>query len=156
MKVAVNTKFLGMADISSSWSLPLNSPNGSFDIKGAVGPFNGVKLNPVIEPLGMGSIRSGNISSYTFKMHGNDLLAEGECIMIYDNLKVKLLKNTGDSNNLQKKTITTALANVLIKDKNKASDPRKGNMAFKRVTTKTFFNLVWKSIFAGAKSSVKP
>ena len=156
MTMTTTCKFLNTADISAVWKLPLNSPNGSFEITGKVGPFNGTKLNPVIEPLGMGSVKSGDINSYNFNMHGTDLRADGECTLIYDGLKIKLLKNTGDSNNLQNKKLTSLVANVIIKDKNPpspGSTPRKGDMGFKRVTTKTFFNLVWKSIFAGAKSS---
>lgn len=157
MKVLVNTKFLGIANISSEWNLPLSEGYREFKIKGTVGSFNGIYLNPVIEPLGMASIHSGNIAAYSFNMHGNDFGTQGECVMLYDNLKIKLLKNTGDNRNtLKSKIFTTALANVLIKDQNTATSPRKGNMAFKRATTKTFFNLVWKSIFAGAKSSVRP
>ncbi len=155
MTLTANCIFLNMAAITSSWKLALNSPNGEFALTGKVGPFNGTKLNPVIEPLGMGSIRSGNISSYTFSMKGTDLRADGDCILLYDNLKIKLLKNTGDSNELKKKGVTSLVANLFIKDKNDAANPRRGDMGFKRVTTKTFFNLVWKSIFAGAKSSTR-
>lgn len=156
MKMVATTKFLNMADVYSEWTFPLSSPNGSFAITGKIGPFNGTKLNPVIEPLGMGSIRSGSIKSYTFNMKGDDLRADGTCTMLYEDLKIKLLKNTGDSNELKKKSVTSFIANVFIKDKNPSgSTVRTGDMGFKRVTTKTFFNLVWKSIFAGAKSNAK-
>ena len=156
MTMAVTCSFLNMAAISSHWSFPLNSPNGSFNINGEISAFDGTKLNPVIEPLGMGSIKSGNIKSYTFNMNGTDLKAAGTALLLYDNLKVKLLKNTGDSNQIKKKSITSFVANILIKDKNPSNGKtRKGNMAFDRVVTKTFFNLVWKSLFAGAKSSVR-
>ncbi len=156
MTMTVKCKFLNMADISSEWKMPLNSTNGTFSINGNVGAFDGVKLNPVIEPLGMGSIKSGNIRSYNFNLAGNDLKAQGNATMIYDGLKIKLLKNTGDSNRLTKKGVTSFVANILIKDKNPSGDsPRKGNMVFDRSLTKSFFNLVWKSIFAGAKSSTR-
>ena len=82
--------------------------------------------------------------------------ADGDAILLYDNLKIKLLKNTGDSNNLEKKGVTSLLANVLIKDKNPSGGKtRKGDLAFTRSVTKSFFNLVWKSIFAGAKTSLR-
>lgn len=154
MTMKVTAKFLDMAETNSSWILPLNAADGSFEIMGTIGPFSGPKLNPVIEPLGMGTIKSGNIKSYRFDMHGNDMKAWGECTLLYDHLKIRLLKNTGDT--IKNKTALSLLANVLIKDQNPSgNNVRKGSMAFNRVMTKTFFNLVWKSIFAGAKSSTK-
>ncbi|MEJ7610141.1 MAG: hypothetical protein WKF88_03070 [Ferruginibacter sp.] len=156
MIMKVNCKFLNMANISSVWTLPLNSPNGAFEIRGNVGPFDGTKLNPVIEPLGMGSVNSGNIKSYVFAMQGENLKADGEALLLYDHLKLKLLKNTGDSNKLETKGVTSFVANILIKDKNPSGGyTRKADLGFKRVMTKSFFNLVWKSIFAGAKTSIK-
>ncbi len=155
MTMTATCKFLNMADIYSTWKLPLTSSNGSFSISGKVGSFRGELLNPVTEPLGMGSIKSGNIHSYTFNMHGDDFKAEGEAVLIYNDLKINLLKRT-DEGDLKNKDLVSAAANIFIKDKNTAGDnARKGNMSFKRVTTKTFFNLVWKSIFAGARSTVQ-
>ncbi|MEP6711644.1 MAG: hypothetical protein ABJA37_04465, partial [Ferruginibacter sp.] len=156
MVMTAKCKFLNMAAISSEWKMALNSPNGSFNITGDIGPFDGTKLNPVIEPLGMGSVKSGNIHSYNFNLAGDDLKAQGDALLLYDNLKIKLLKNTGDSNNLKKKGIISFVANILIKDKNPSNGvTRKGNMTFGRTITKSFFNLVWKSVFAGAKSSIR-
>ncbi len=155
MVMTAKCKFLNMADISSEWKISLNSPNGSFNITGNVSAFNGTQLNPVIEPLGMGSIKKGNIQSFIFTLAGDDLKAQGSAVLLYDDLKIKLLKNTGDSNNLKKKGVTSFVANILIKDKNpSAGVTRKGKIAFGRSVTKSFFNLVWKSIFAGAKKSI--
>ena len=156
MTVNVTCKFLNMADISSVWRLPLNPANGEFSISGKVGSFDCTKLNPVIEPLGMGSIKSGIINSYNFNMQGTDTKASGDALMLYNDLKIKLLKYTGDSNNLQTKGITSFAANILIKDKNPAQgNTRQGKLDYTRTMSKSFFNLVWKSIFAGAKTSVR-
>ncbi len=154
MTVNVNAKFLGIADISSAWNLPLNTQNGAFSMTGKVGAFYGTKLNPVIEPLGMGSVNTGRINSYTFNMQGTDLHATGDALMLYEGLKIKLLKT--NSTGIEKKGVTSFVANVLIKDNNPSGGKtRRGNLAFKRVITKSFFNLVWKSIFAGAQTSIK-
>ena len=154
MNVSLTAKFLDMADISSVWNLPLDTQNGTFSMSGKVGAFDGTNLNPVIEPLGMGSVIGGRINSYTFNMRGTDLNATGEAVMLYEGLKIKLLKNSG--NIIEKKGVTSLVANLFIKDKNPSGGKtRKGNMAFQRVIPKSFFNLVWKSIFAGAQTSIK-
>ena len=156
MSVNISCKFLNIADITSLWKLPLDPKAGEFAISGKVGQFDGTKLNPAIEPLGMGSIKSGNINSFNFNLQGTDTKGSGDALMLYNNLKIKLLKYAGDSNNLQTKGVTSFAANILIKDKNPAQGvTRKGKLDFTRIMTKSFFNLVWKSIFAGAISSIR-
>lgn len=155
MTVTATATFLNMAAINSVWKLPLTSSNGTFSIAGKIGSFKAPLLNPVTEPLGMASIKSGKIHSYTFTMQGDDLKAEGEALLLYDDLKVSFLKRTDDGA-LKDKDLLSGITSIFMKDKNTAGDnARKGDMAFKRVTSKTFFNLVWKSLFAGAKSSVR-
>ncbi len=156
MTVDVTCKFLNVASITTSWLLPLNSSDGSFTITGKVGTFDAAKLNAVTEPLGLASINSGTINSFAFSMKGNDVKASGDAVLLYDNLKVTLLKKVEGEAELKNKGALSALANVFIKNQNPTNGViRKGDMAFDRVMNKTFFNLVWKSIFAGAKSSTK-
>ena len=154
MMVNVTSKFLNTATLTSQWKLPLNSANGAFTINGKVGPFDGTKLNPVIEPLGMGSVKSGNINSYTFNLQGTDYKGTGDGILLYDNLKIKLLKSKDDA--IKNKNVTSFVANVFIKDQNPSNgNTRKAAINFDRVITKSFFNLVWKSLFDGAKKSLR-
>ncbi len=42
----------------------------------------------------MGSVKSGNIKSFTFTIKGSDLKTDGDVVLLYDNFKIKLLKNT--------------------------------------------------------------
>ncbi len=154
MLVNVTSKFLNNASLSSQWKLPLNTKNGAFTITGKVGPFDGTKLNPVIEPLGMGSIKSGNIKSYTFNLQGTDYKGTGDGTFLYNDLKIKLLKSKDDD--IKNKNVTSFIANVFIKDQNPANgNTRKAIINFDRVVTKSFFNLVWKSLFDGAKKSLR-
>ena len=154
MEVNVTAKFLNMALLTSQWKMPLNAKDGAFSITGNVGGFNGTNLNPVIEPLGMGSIKSGNIKRFDFNLNGNDIKATGEAVVLYNDLKIKLLKNKGDA--ITNKSVTSFVANIIIKDQNPSNGKlRTGNIAFDRVMTKSFFNLVWKSLFDGFKKSIK-
>ncbi len=156
MTLDMNCKFLNIAPIAATWILPLNSNNGSFKITGNVGAFNAARLSPLTEPLGLAAIKSGDIKSYVFSMNGNDTKTSGDATLLYDNLKVSLLKKVDGETDLKKRGALSALANTFIKNNNPSNgNIRKGDMAFDRVMNKSFFNLVWKSIFAGAKSSTK-
>ncbi len=156
LKVDVSCKFLNVAPVSTIWQLPLNSSNGSFTISGKVGSFDATKLSAVSEPLGLVSVKNGQINSLTFEMNGNNYKATGEAVLLYDNLQLTLLKKVAGEDDLKNKAALSALANVFIKNKNPTNGKtRKGDMAFNRIINKSFFNFIWKSIFAGAKSSTK-
>jgi hypothetical protein len=156
MVMNADCKFLKMALIRSEWKFLLTAPDGAFSITGNIGPFSGPKLNPVIEPLGMGSIRSGEIKSFVFSMTGDDLKANGTGTLLYNDLKIKLLKNPNDDDNLKKKSVSSFVANLVMLDNNPSRGvTRKSDLAFRRIISRTFFNLVWKSIFAGAKSATR-
>jgi len=154
MQVDVEAKFLNMALLNSQWKMPMNATDGAFVITGKLAGFNGTKINPIIEPLGMGSIKSGNLKSFTFNIMGSDVKAEGDVVLLYDNLKIKLLKNS--EKEIKNKNVSSFIANIIIKDQNPSNGKmRTGKIEFNRVMTKSFFNIVWKSPFDGFKKSLK-
>lgn len=150
MVLQARTKFLGVAQMQTTWTLPLNSSNGSFTATGNSGPFDATKLSAITEPLGLASIQKGNINKLTYNLNGNDLKATGDAILLYDHLKIELLKSTDEE--LKKKGLVSFLANLFTKDQNPSNGTtRSAKIDFDRDITKSFFNLLWKSIFSGAK-----
>ena len=146
--------FMGVSQVRSVWKLPLNSSNGAFDVSGSGGSFNAVSLNPLIEPLGMASIKNGTINKLTFSMTGNDLQARGNATLLYQNLKVELLKK--DSMDVKRSGLKSLLANALMKNSNPLNGvTRTDEINYERDKTKSFFNLLWKSIFSAAKKTVQ-
>jgi hypothetical protein len=154
LTVDVNGSFMGLSKLHSVWKMPLNSPNGAFEISGEGTAFSGPALNPMTEPLGMASIKSGKINKLSFKMAGTDYMVKGISTLLYENLKVELLKK--DSTELKKKGLASLLTNALIKDANpKNGVVRTGEISFQRDVYKSFFNLVWKGIFSGIKQTAQ-
>lgn len=153
MTVNASGKFLGIAHLTTVWKMPVGSTNGAFTASGTCGPFDATKLNPITRPLGMAAIESGNIKSMRFGMSGDDYRSKGDLVLIYDDLKIKLLKNTGEKKpDIKTKDVTSFIANLFMRDKNPSNGKtRAAEIAFERDTRKSFFNLLWKSIFQGAK-----
>ncbi|MEO7308564.1 MAG: hypothetical protein ABIR78_10685 [Ferruginibacter sp.] len=146
--------FMGISSLHSVWKLPLNSKNGAFDISGTAGGFNAPSLNPMIEPLGMASIKAGKVNQLSFNITGTDHTARGTSTLLYDGLKVELLKK--DSGDVKKKNFMSMLTNALIKDKNPQNGViRNGEISYERDVTKSFFNLVWKSLYSGIKKTAQ-
>ena len=146
--------FMGISQMHTVWKLPLNSNNGAFDVSGTAGGFNAVSLNPLIEPLGMASIKKGQVNKLSFNMTGTDLVANGSATLLYEDLKIEVLKL--DSGNVKKKGLQSLLANALMKNSNPLNGAtRTEEINYQRDITKSFFNLLWKSIFSAAKKTVQ-
>jgi len=157
MVLNATASFMGVSDLQTTWQLPLNSPNGAFRVTGSAGKFNAEILNPMTEPLGMVTIRRGIFNKITFDLSGNDLMAKGPSLFLYDDLKIDLLKKDDkDSTINEKKGVTSFVANIFAKNKNPQNgETRKNDVYMDRDITKSFFYLIWKSIFAAAKKTVQ-
>jgi hypothetical protein len=156
MVLKAQTKFLKHIDIRTEWKLNLASTDGSFTASGSASTFSAPLLNSVLEPLGPASIERGKINKLEFNIIGTDLKGRGNVNLLYTDLKVKLLKPSDkDPKKMERKGVTSFVANLLIRDKNPAGgNLRKGPVEYDRVITKSFFNLIWKSIFNGAKKTL--
>lgn len=148
-----SAKFMGLAALKTTWKLPVNTTNGAFNVIGDIGGFDATKINSITKPLGMASIESGNVKSVRFGMSGDDYSSKGDFVVLYDKLKIKMLKNKGDEKpDIRTKTVTSFIANLIMKDANPSGGKtRAAAIAFERDTKKSFFNLLWKSIFQGTK-----
>ncbi len=153
MTLTANTKFLGVANINTVWRMSLSSKNGEFSASGTSGPFDATKLSSITEPLGVATIKKGQIKSLEFSLSGSDTKATGKETLIYDDLKIVLLKSNEDSTDeLKKKTVTSLFANIFTKDQNPSNGKtRVVKIDYDRDITKSFFYLLWKSVFVGAK-----
>ena len=151
--VDASAQFLGAANLKTTWHLMLNSPHGAFTAKGTCGPFDASLLSQITEPLGMASISEGKINKLTFQMQGDDLKSKGEALLLYEGLKIKLLKPGEDSTSeLENKALMTGIVNMFMKSNNpNRGKIRTSSIDFRRDVYKSFFNLLWKSIFDAVK-----
>ena len=75
--------------------------------------------------------------------------------MTYEGLKVDVMKFEGEDE-YKKRGLMTLLANKFVLNKdNKPGDRHKDTYTttYQRVTTKSYFNLVWKTLFYGVKAN---
>ncbi len=155
MVIDASALFMGKARLNTKWELPQTTKNGQFKISGSLGKFDASLLNPVIEPLAAASVSEGTIQRIAFNISGNENSSAGTYNIKYSGLKVDVLKVDEESGELQKKGLISALANVAVRSnvdtQTQATKQRENN--------KSFFNLLWKSIFEGVKNGaliIKP
>lgn len=147
MELNATTRFMDVSNVTTNWKLKLN--DGTFNVSGAFSPFNAVSLNKITEPLGMVTIKKGQITKLTFNLDGTDYKAQGNSTIFYDNLKISVLKRDPE---IERAGLRSFLANAFIKDSNaKAS----ADIVFERDTHKSFFNLIWQAIFAATKKTAR-
>lgn len=146
--------FMGLTPMRTSWKLPLNSSNGAFEVSANIDGFNAPSLNSMIEPLGMASIKKGKVNKATYNVAGDDLSAKASGTLLYEDLKIEILKS--DSGETKKKGFQSLLANALMKDRNPQNGvTRTDEATYQRDVTKSFFNLLWKSIFTAIKKTAQ-
>jgi hypothetical protein len=146
--------FLNMAKADVRMNLKIGDKQGRFTVKGNLKGFDAKKLNVLIEPLGMARVEKGTGNGINFNMSGDNYHGGGELIMLYDDLKVSTLKLDDDKKTFKKKGLVSLFANAIIKNKNPSGDKtRTAEMSNERNSNRSFFNLIWKSIFTGVKET---
>ena len=156
LNISFGAKALGTIPIKGSFIFTLKDTSGNFTATGNLPGFDAHLLNEVAIPMALMRINTGNITSINFNFKGDNHGAGGKMVMKYTDLKVDVLKrDTTKESGIKKKGITSLLANIIVKNDN----PRNGNLRevnphFDRDMRKSFFNLVWKTIFVGMKKTM--
>lgn len=154
LELDLEARLMDQVPMKASFYFPPGG-NGQFSVKATIQPFHLATLNPVIQPLARVKIRSGKSHQLNFTINGNDLGAEGRVRFTYDNLKLDILKEK-ESGTTTKRPLVSLLANQLLLRTNNRADDRKDHeflVREERDPAKSFFNLIWKTLFEGIKSS---
>jgi hypothetical protein len=155
MNADLNAIFMKTGKMRAHFDFSLRDTTGGFGVSGQLKNMDGKELNPILKPLGMVEVKSCNINDLTFSMKGNEHSASGEVKFLYSDLKVNILKKEEGTHEYKKKGLISLIANVVvIKDSNPAKDEtRIAHPQFTRDPEKSFFNLVWKTLFVGIKET---
>ena len=74
--------------------------------------------------------------------------------MRYKDFKISMFKKTQENTATKKRRFLSAIANTLIKNDNPQNGTlRSFSVEYDRDPSKSFFNLVWKSVFTGMKGT---
>ncbi|HEY9260429.1 hypothetical protein [Chitinophaga sp.] len=149
--------FMQSGKLTARFDFTLNDKAGRFGVSGLLNDMNGKDLNVVTKPLGKVEIRSCDIKELTFNIKGDERKAAGHIKLLYQNLKIAVLKQDDDHKGFKRKGLVSLLANSLvIKDSNPLRDEkvRIATVAYERDIRKSYFNLVWKTLFKGVKDVV--
>ena len=146
-------RILGNSPIKASFKFYLDSSNGRFDVTGSVKNITEKQLNPLSVPLANTALPSLVIHEINFFISAGDFEAWADVRMRYDHLSVVLRKmneETGEA--VTRKFLTMALNKYLLYPDNPGADGVERtarHVHFARLTTQSFFGVIWKTLFAG-------
>ena len=146
--ITINCLFMNASPMNVNWNLDTASANDAFSISGNVADLPASRINPFIEPY-LKVRASGLIADLIFNFKGNYQGLNGSLKMKHKDLKIAIIRETGEKNKL-----LSAVANVFVRsnsDKYPESVPVE---KVERDKTKSFFNLFWKGIEQGLKKTL--
>ncbi|MGC4035555.1 MAG: hypothetical protein QM764_06300 [Chitinophagaceae bacterium] len=127
---------------------------GNFEVSADMEKVNAEELNPITLPLAQASVKSFDIKELHYHIYGNERWGSGNLSMLYNNLAIELKKVDEDNGEIKKKGLLSFLVNKLVVFPDNPSNKKERkalNIRTERIPNKSFFNLVWKTLFASVK-----
>lgn len=156
--VKLTSYFMNRAKLENEFTFNLTDKDNSYWYKGTLGPMDLRYGNPALMPLALIKVTSGTLKQLTFDIHANRYKASGKVSILYNNLKVGVLKADSTFNDLSKRPVATLFANVFIlKHDNPDNDgvaPRVANVTFYRPIEMPFFKFNWQTLLSGIKPCI--
>ncbi|HZG23015.1 MAG TPA: hypothetical protein VEZ17_00475 [Chitinophagaceae bacterium] len=157
LSVSAKASFMKRSAVTAGFKFDLaQADKGAFTVTAQMGAVPYQALNEITVPLALLKINRLNLKSLDVSMRGDNYRASGTVKMIYDDLNITALKAADDT--LKKRGLLSFIANnFVIKSKNPAEGQavRIEKAAYERDTQRSFFNLVWKTIFTGSGKTVE-
>ncbi len=142
----LNAGFLGSSPLHAVFGFDLRSPRGKFTVRARLADLGASRLNPVVTALGDASVKDFHLDQLSCFISGDEKGATGSLRMTYTNLHLAL----------SKKPVLSFLVDKLgvHADNPSGSSPERtaDDVRQPRDSTKSFFNLIWKTMFGGIKT----
>ena len=155
LNISFDTKVSGQIPLKGNFKFSLKNNGGNFTANGHIPAFDPLILNKISIPMTLIKLNGGKINSIDFQLTGNNYNAKGDFLMRYQHLKVDVLKKDKDTKQITKRGFASFVANLMLRNDNpNKKGLRKVRPVYERDIYKSFFNLVWKTVFTGMKETV--
>ncbi|MDO5614850.1 MAG: hypothetical protein Q4G16_01575 [Cruoricaptor ignavus] len=143
--ISIQCRFMNASPMSVNWTMNTANRNDDFSISGQIVDLPATSINAFVEPY-LNIKTEGEIKNLRFDFKGNKHKIDGTMNMKYQQLKVTVLKDSGEKNKL-----LSTLANLLVKSNSNKFPESVTIENVERNPTKSFFNLFWQGIQSGLK-----
>lgn len=157
LKIDAVSKFMKQGTLKAGFRFNLaRQKEGIFSVYADLQDMDGTALNKATVPLGSVEIKQAHISRFKADIEGDNYKAKGAIFLTYQDLKINALKKDDDGK-LKKRGLLSFIANTFKVNDNypkKGDDAKTFHSTYKRPLQKSFFALIWKTIFFGLKEPV--
>jgi hypothetical protein len=141
--------------LSGELYLPLFDKNGFHTLKGSLDSMDMTAFNSSLVPSAFIKIESGIIYKGTFNLDFDNSHGEGDVSVIYDDLKIKVLRKDVEEGKKANEGLKSFIANMfLINNKNMGENAKMGEAYFERMPDKSFISFWWKTALSGIKNNI--
>ncbi|MFI5157440.1 MAG: cell envelope integrity protein TolA [Sphingobacteriales bacterium] len=151
----LSTYFMNRGKLVLSFNQNMTDPNAIYSYKGELGPMEMGALNRATMALAMVKITNGSIKKFSFDINGNSKASKGKVVLLYNDLKVKLLDPDTNFNGYSGKLVASLYANIFVIKHNNPDNaneaPRMFYVNYKRPKSSPFFKTIWNTLLTGIK-----
>ncbi|QKJ28275.1 hypothetical protein HQ865_00375 [Mucilaginibacter mali] len=155
--ISLQSYFMNKGKLYVDLKFDMADPNLGYSYKGHLDPINLQIVNPAAMTLAMVKINGGKLKSFDFNISGDKNAAHGRVTVLYNDLKVTLLKPDTIQKKLKHMTIESLFANAMIIKHNNPDTPgeapRSYYVNYRRPPEYAFFKTIWKTLLTGIRAS---
>ncbi len=153
----LTTWLMGKGRIDAQFKFNLTDSAHSYSYQGIMGPMKLSALNPATKPLALLELKSGQLNRLDFNAGGDARYAKGHVQMLYNDLKVHVLRPDTVNDKLRHFTLGSIFANALILKHNNPDTTglpaRSYAVNYIRPNNAGFFKTLFKTLIPGIKAS---
>lgn len=151
-RLDANALLMGAGKVKALFQLPLDG-SSIYTAKGSISNMSFKELNPVLTSMANVRAESGYLKDLAFDFKYNEFTSKGTINIDYENLHLIHLNTNKRSTN----ELKTFFMNAFVKnERSKSLSPAKKNgvIDIERDRKRYIFNVWWRSILSGLKSSI--
>jgi hypothetical protein len=156
--VQLTSYFMNRGKLNLEADFNLTDKNNAFTYKGMLGTMDLKAVNAATMPLSMVKITSGTLKKLSFDIKADGTRSRGKVILLYNNLKVVILKADTVFDNLKRRPIESLFANLFIVKHNNpdvaGGMPRSFYVNGVRERETPFFKFMWQTLLSGIKPAI--
>jgi hypothetical protein len=156
--VQLTSYFMNRGRLNLEAAFNLTDKSNTFTYKGALGVMDLKTVNTATMPLSMVKITSGTLKELSFDIKADGTKSHGKVLVLYNDLKVVILKEDTVFDNLKRRPIESLYANLFILKHNNpdvaSGMPRSFYVNGIRESKTPFFKFMWQTLLSGIKPAI--
>lgn len=156
--INLTSYFMNRGKLDVQFTFNLTDENLPFAYKGSIGPMDLTVLNPAVMTLGLIKVNTGKLTRFDFDIKADNSVSKGRVALLYNDLKVTVLKPDTINDKLKHMAIASLYANVMILKHNNPDNPgempRSFDVNYERPRDYPFFKNIWHTLLTGIKPCI--